>query len=181
MNYVSLDFFSGELWQPVWDPPHPQLIILQKLLKDEHHRRISKGGKIRPFMQCINCTSISQPIVFLCNFQVYFSTTWRYWEMIMAGAHFCDGRPAVNLAQPAPDDQAATDPKHHRLICWLAGHLRLTWVPGYLSTWVPGAHLWSPAGHHLRWTTLCCEIPVGGGGVSFYQLQRPHLWLNCGE
>ena len=176
MNYVSLDFFSGELWQPVWDPPHPQLLLLQKLLKDEHHRRISKGGKIRPFMQYINCTSISQPIVFLCIFQVYFPTTWRYWEMIITGAHFCDGRPAVDFAQPAPDDQAATDPKHHRLICWLAGHLRLTWVPGYLGL---------TCGHLLviTWDEPLCAVKfrLEEAAVSFYQLQRPHLWLNCGE
>ena len=32
-----------------------------------------------------------------------------------SGADLSDGRPAVDLAQPAPDDQAAADPEHHRL------------------------------------------------------------------
>ena len=32
-----------------------------------------------------------------------------------SGADLSNGRPAVDLAQPAPDNQAAADPEHHRL------------------------------------------------------------------
>ena len=37
----------------------------------------------------------------------------------------------------------------------------------------------SPAGHHLRWTTLCCEIPVGGTAVCD-TFAKTYLLINCG-
>ena len=78
--------------------------MLQKLLKDEHHRRIGKGDTSvykKHFLQYIDCIFLFDPNILRAD--------------IVAGAHFCDGRPAVNVAQQAPDDQAAADSKHDRL------------------------------------------------------------------
>ena len=174
-GWGSIVLWSGELWQPVWDPPHSQLLLLQKLLKDEHHRRIGKG----------DTSSLSKIIlaIYRLYFVEYISLSPECIEnWYVSGAHLCDGRPAVHLAQQTPDDQAAADSKHDRLIRL---HLVCTCHLVHLVTchWSPEDHLCSPAlvvplaemNHSVLWKSgwrrQLCELCD-----TDYQLQGPDLW-----
>ena len=153
-GWGSIVLWSGELWQPVWDPPHSQLLLLQKLLKDEHHRRIGKG----------DTSSLSK--IFLAKYRLYFIDCIFLFNLII----LCQVRTSVTDDQPSTlhsRHQTTKLPQIPNTIAWFV----CTWsAPATWCTWSPVtghlritcAHLlWSS--HLLRWTTLCCEIPVGGG------------------
>ena len=84
-GWGSIVLWSGELWQPVWDPPHSQLLLLQKLLKDEHHRRIGKG----------DTSSLSK--IFLAKYRLYFIDCIFLFNLII----LCQVRTSVTDDQPS--------------------------------------------------------------------------------
>ena len=91
-----------------------------------------------------------------CICQQYFST-WTF-----AGAHLGDGRPAIDVAQPAPDDQAATDSQHHRLkVTWKSpeGHLMVTccWSSPAMSHSV----LWNSGWRQYATPQSCKDLICG--------------------
>ena len=154
---------SGELWQPVWNPPHPQLLLLQKLLKDEHNCRISKGDYLNLHTQ----------------------STYLVFNWSLAFVNNISPPEHLQVRTSVTDDQPSTLHSRHQTT-------KLPQIPNTIAWRSPGSHLkvtwWSPAaGHRLRWATLCCEIPVGGSmrhpnpaktwsvAVAVNRKMRPHL------
>ena len=144
---------SGELWQPVWNPPHPQLLLLQKLLKDEHNCRISKGDYL----------NLHSPQILFSIETLHLSTIFLHLNICRCAPRWrttSHRRCTAGTRRPSCHRFPTPSPEGHLEVTWRSpeGHLMVTW-------WSPEGHLiwWSPAaGHRLRWATLCCEIPVGG-------------------
>ena len=141
---------SGELWQPVWNPPHPQLLLLQKLLKDEHNCRISKGDYL----------NLHSP-------HILFSIEALHLSTIFLHLNICRCAPRWRTTSHRRCTAGTRRPSCHRFPTPSPeGHLEVTWR--------------SPEGHLLLVIAcdepLCavkfrleavCDTPI---------LQRPDLW-----